>query len=82
MKLPLSYPTLIPTNNSLDQLRLLMESITRMFQLIAIANNNPDNGGARPTDQLTVGQVFFDTALGKPIWWKGGQWVDATGTTV
>lgn len=37
----------------------------------------------RPTDTAQVGQMFFDTTLEKPIWYKGaGSWVDATGTTV
>lgn len=29
-----------------------------------------------------VGFCFFDSTLGKPIWWNGSNWVDATGTTV
>lgn len=37
--------------------------------------------GSRPTPTI-VGQVFFDTTLGKPVWWKGAVWVDATGATV
>lgn len=36
----------------------------------------------RPTN-VSVGYVFFDTVLGKPIWYKGSDtWVDATGTEV
>lgn len=27
----------------------------------------------------TVGYMFFDTTLGKPIWWNGSIWVLATG---
>jgi hypothetical protein len=43
--------------------------------------------GARPaTANLSVGYPFFDTSLaagaGKPIWWDGTNWVDATGATV
>lgn len=34
---------------------------------------------ARPTAR-PVGQQFFDTTLGKPVWWNGTAWVDATGT--
>lgn len=26
-----------------------------------------------------VGFEYFDTTLGKPVWWKGATWVDATG---
>ena len=35
----------------------------------------------RPTD-VTIGLQYFDTTLGKPIWWNGTAWVDATGTVV
>ena len=28
------------------------------------------------------GTYYFDTTLGKPIWWNGTAWVDATGATV
>ena len=30
----------------------------------------------------TAGQSFFDTTIGKPIWWNGTAWKDATGITV
>jgi len=40
----------------------------------------------RPTlGAIDVGQMYFDTTLdadGKPIWWTGTAWVDATGATV
>lgn len=35
----------------------------------------------RPTD-ITAGYMMFDVTLGKPIWWDGANWVDATGTAV
>ena len=35
--------------------------------------------GARPT-ALFVGQQFFDTTLGKPVFWDGTNWVDGVGT--
>lgn len=42
--------------------------------------NNAYTTAARPT--VTVaGTCIFDTTLGKPIWWNGSGWVDATGTT-
>lgn len=38
---------------------------------------------SRPTTSLVVGQMYYDTTLNKPIWYKGSStWVDATGTTV
>jgi len=36
---------------------------------------------ARPASP-PVGYMYFDTDLGKPIWWNGTGWVDATGTAV
>lgn len=37
----------------------------------------------RPTLSTSdTGYQFFDTTLGKPIWWSGSAWVDATGATV
>ena len=38
-------------------------------------------GSTRPSSPST-GTVFFDTSIGKPIWWSGSAWVDATGTSV
>lgn len=39
----------------------------------------------RPTSSI-IGQVYFDTTLasgnGKPLWWNGTGFVDATGTYV
>lgn len=35
----------------------------------------------RPTG-VKVGFQFFDTTLGKPIWWNGSAWVDTTGATI
>jgi hypothetical protein len=29
-----------------------------------------------------VGAQFYDTTLGKPIWWNGTNWLDAAGTIV
>jgi len=42
-------------------------------------NNTTAN---RPTANLLVGQFYFDTTLGYPIWWSGAHWVNASGTTV
>lgn len=40
-------------------------------------------GATRPTLSNTIrGYQYFDTTLGKPIWWNGTEWVDATGTAV
>ena len=36
----------------------------------------------RPTENIPIGLMYFDTTLSKPIWWTGINWVDATGATV
>ena len=36
----------------------------------------------RPTVKQLIGQQFFDTTLGIPIWWAGTKWVNASGATV
>lgn len=33
----------------------------------------------RPTGSV-LGQFYFDTTIGKPVWWSGSTWVDATGS--
>lgn len=44
--------------------------------------NWPKKGDTRPTIPSFVTYEFFDTTLGKPIYWTGSAWVDATGQTV
>jgi hypothetical protein len=70
-----------------NALRLYFNQIDNFTQASAI----PLSGDTanRPIDSvqipLAVGQTYFDTDLGttgKPIWWDGTQWVDATGTAV
>ena len=36
----------------------------------------------RPAAGLYVGQYYFDTDLGIPIWYDGTNWVDASGAVV
>lgn len=45
---------------------------------------NPLHGTTtnRPNEKLTIGQTYFDTTLGIPIWWNGSHWVNSSGTTV
>ena len=33
----------------------------------------------RPVSGILIGFQYFDTDLGKPIWWNGESWVDANG---
>jgi hypothetical protein len=63
-----------------NALRLYFNQIDSFAQNI----NVPFNGTTanRPTQNLQIGQFYFDTTLGYPIWYDGTDWVDATGTVV
>lgn len=45
---------------------------------IVIRRDTPN----RPSNNLYIGMCVFDTSLGQPIWYDGGQWVDSQGNTV
>jgi len=55
----------------------LMASFTMIFDV-----QNSGTTANRPTKGLYTGKPYFDTTLGKPIWYKTAGWVDATGAGV
>ena len=61
-------------------LRLYFNQVDNFSQGI----NVPQNGTTanRPITFLQVGQFYFDTTLGYPIWYDGNDWVDSSGTVV
>jgi hypothetical protein len=63
-----------------NALRLYFSQVDNFAQGI----NVPSSGTTanRPATFLVVGQQYFDTTLGYPIWYDGTDWVDATGTVV
>ena len=63
-----------------NALRLYFNQIDNFTQNVTV----PPAGTTanRPTERLEVGQYYFDTTLGIPIWYDGTDWVDATGTVV
>ena len=67
-------------NRLLNQLRLYFNQLNNYTQATA----TPDYGTKtqRPTANQQIGQQFFDTTLGYPIWWNGTKWVNASGTVV
>ena len=46
-----------------------------------IDNRLKASGSTRPTEGLYAGYQFFDTALGRPIYWNGTKWVEEDGAT-
>ena len=52
--------------------------------LMVVNRNYVTNNGAsasRPRASV-IGQPYFDTTLGKPVWWRGDAFVDGGGTVV
>lgn len=47
-----------------------------------VAVGHPTGDTASRPSTPTLGQSYFDQTLGKPIWWNGTAWVDATGAPV
>ena len=66
------------------QLRLYFTQLDNFTQSIA----NPSSGttAQRPVSTtqipLAIGQFYYDTTLGIPIWYNGTVWKNASGTTV
>ena len=63
-----------------NALRLYFNQIDSFTQNVTI----PDSGStaARPTRRVQVGQYYFDTTIGLPIWYNGTNWINAAGTVV
>lgn len=54
-----------------------------MLQLMSTQLTSSGSGitAARPGIHA-VGDVYFDTTLGLPIWWDGTNWINAAGAIV
>ena len=66
-----------------EQIQMVSESFWVYADYLYIPIINSGETTTRPTQNLVIGQMYFDTTLGKPIWYKGSsKWVDATGTEV
>jgi hypothetical protein len=60
-----------------NALRLYFNQIDNFAQNVTVpASGTTAN---RPTENLQVGQYYFDTSLGYPIYWNGTDWVNALG---
>lgn len=68
----------------LNALRLYFNQIDNVTQavinpLYGTTANRPLGAIQAP---LSIGQSYYDTTLGIPIWWNGTVWKNASGTTV
>jgi hypothetical protein len=76
-----------PTEYDQSQMNQFQNALRLYFNrldLFNIANSTPEYGttALRPALGLQIGQFYFDTTLGYPIWWNGTVWKNASGTTV
>ena len=54
-----------------------------LIQDLILGANYNGNTGTRPIlTSENVGFMFFDSDIGKPIWWNGSKWVDSTGNYI
>ena len=67
-----------------DQLNQNLRIYFNNLDNFLVAISTPQNGTTanRPTQSLQVGQFYYDTTLGIPIWYNGTVWKNASGTTV
>ena len=68
-------------NNIVDVPPILVASLLASGYVVIDPRDGPQgvNSIVRPTG-VQAGQPVFDLTIGKPIWWTGSAWVDATGT--
>jgi hypothetical protein len=64
-----------------DQLNQNLRIYFNNLDSFLVAISTPQNGTTanRPTLNLQIGQFYFDTTLGYPVWWDGTYWVNALG---
>jgi len=80
----LPLPTVDYDQRQQDQVQYVLRLYFNQLDAYNLATSIPSSGATadRPAQQLQVGQFYFDTTLGYPIWYDGTDWVDATGTVV
>lgn len=66
-----------------EKIQMVSENFWVYADYLYIPIINSGETSTRPTQGLVVGQMYFDTTLNKPIWYKGSnKWVDSTGAEV
>lgn len=65
-------------------LRLYFAQVDNFTQATSVPNSGTTaNRPASTTNiKLQIGRYYFDTTLGIPIWWRGANWINASGTIV
>ena len=67
-----------------DQFQYALRLYFNRLDEFNLASSIPSAGitADRPTRGLQIGQQYYDTTLGIPIWYNGTVWKNASGTTV
>jgi hypothetical protein len=80
--LPLPTPDYLQAQQ--DQFQNALRLYFNRLDDYNIAASIPASGttAERPAIALLIGQFYFDTTLGIPIWYNGTVWKNASGTTV
>jgi hypothetical protein len=60
-----------------NALRLYFNQLDAFNLNVTVPNSG--TSANRPTSRLQVGEVYFDTTLGVPLWWNGSYWINALG---
>jgi hypothetical protein len=63
-----------------NALRLYFNQIDNFTQNVTVPSSGTTAN--RPTERLQVGEYYFDTTIGRPIWYNGTNWINAAGTVV
>ena len=81
--LSLITPTVQLTNELGDSESeaISQKGVTEQVNLINAKLTSSGATESRP-ESPSAGVCFLDTTLGKPVWWNGSAWIDATGATV
>jgi hypothetical protein len=58
-------------------LRLYFNQLDSFNLNVTIPNSG--TSADRPVGKINLGQFYFDTTLGIPIWWNGLDWINAIG---
>ncbi|MFT8813212.1 glycosyl hydrolase family 28-related protein [Oenococcus sp.] len=75
-------PNSIITDSSVSGAVIQGESVSSPMSLAAGTVGSTGTTSNRPSVNRYIGQKYYDTTLGKPIFWNGSKWTDAVGTSV
>jgi len=80
--LPVAKPEYDQSSESqfLNALRLYFTQIDNFTSALSVVRYGTTS--QRPAVGITIGQNYFDTTLGIPIWYSGTKWVNSSGTAV